>query len=116
MNQLLTQYHQQLNHPLVVPGEWYRRNAIHYPLLCYINTIIGLYLSANLDLVPLFLDRAWQHVHENEGVLANTPYGQLLTAYLPLMAKYILSHQTLDPVARGLLPEELVRRATTIEA
>lgn len=50
-------WHQRLNADGEVPPRWYRRNAVEYELICYINNIIGCYLAHNYKAIPLFIQR-----------------------------------------------------------
>ena len=54
----IDEFHRKLNRRDIVPEECYRRNSLHYRLVCYINNIIGLYLSSDFDAVPIFINRA----------------------------------------------------------
>lgn len=50
-------WHQILNSDSEVPPRWYRRNAVEYELICYINNIIGCYLAHNYEAIPIFIQR-----------------------------------------------------------
>ena len=84
----IAQLHQQLNHPDNLPGIYFRRNHLQYPLVCYINNIIGLYLSSNYDQIPLFIKRAYEHWNQ---VNPDQPYSDFVIRYLTEMTRFLSS-------------------------
>ncbi len=113
LNAELERLHRQLNQAQLVPRGGFRRNTLHYPIICYINNIIGLYLSQNFEVIPTFLRRALVHIREfkqaNPEVYAQgDAYYALVLEYLSLMAHFIASLEQIDPVARRLIPGELL--------
>jgi hypothetical protein len=36
-NEEIDRFHRQLNHSAIVPMGSYRRNSVHYPVICYVN-------------------------------------------------------------------------------
>jgi hypothetical protein len=106
-NELIDDYHRQLNHPDLVPGQFYRRNHVHYALVCYINNIIGLYLCGRFDGIPLFLARAAHHL-EQHGMSTQEEYNSLVSAYLRHMARFITAQPTISLEAKGRIPLSLL--------
>jgi hypothetical protein len=106
-NELIDDYHRQLNHPDLVPGQFYRRNHVHYALVCYINNIIGLYLCGRFDGIPLFLARAAHHL-EQDGMSMQEEYNLLVSAYLRHMAQFIVGQPTVCLETKGLIPPSLL--------
>jgi hypothetical protein len=78
----LKRFHALLNDPGLVPEQAYRRNASAYPLVCYVNNIIGLFLSKNYEVIPIFVSRALRHIEEHPSSLTSAPYYQLVSQYL----------------------------------
>ena len=85
----LENFHMILNRKGTIPDSYYRRNHVFYPLVCYINTIIGLYLSSNFEAIPLFIKRASDHMEKYENAEINKEYYRLVMDYLFSMAKYL---------------------------
>jgi len=90
----------------MVPEGCCRRNSRHYPLVCYVNNISGLYMSSNFDGIPIFIDRAYkelqrlrQNDEKNQG---GSPYYGLVLKYLGIMADLCY--------ASGTIPEQLIAR------
>jgi hypothetical protein len=54
--------HSRLNAPDVLPEKAHRRNTAIYQLVCYINNVVGCYLSSNFAAIPLFIERARGHM------------------------------------------------------
>ncbi|HWV11404.1 MAG TPA: hypothetical protein VN156_17785 [Pseudomonas sp.] len=100
---LIAQLHQQLNHPDIVPRHCYRRNKVHYPLVCYINTLIGLLLSENHASVPIFIDRAIRHMTEFPATEESAAYYQLVDRYLDVVSSLM---QARGHTLIGQLPSE----------
>ena len=62
LNEKIDGFHKTLDHRDIVPEGCYRRNNLHHRLICYINNIIGLYLSSDFDSIPIFISRAYKEV------------------------------------------------------
>lgn len=102
----ITQLHKILNQKDMVPERCYRRNNRHYPLVCYVNNISGLFISSNFDGIPIFIDRAYkelqrlrQNSDKNQEYL--TYYGIVLK-YLGIMADFCYNS--------GAIPQQLISR------
>jgi hypothetical protein len=55
-------FHQKLNRRDSLPEGCYRRNNMHYRLVCYVNNIIALYLSSEFNGIPIFINRAFKEI------------------------------------------------------
>ena len=55
-------WHKKLNSKEHSPRRGYRRNVRVYILVCYVNNIIGCFLSHNEGPIPVFLGRARKHM------------------------------------------------------
>jgi hypothetical protein len=84
-------FHAVLNSPSLIPEQCYRRNKVSYPLVCYVNNIIGLFLSKNYDVIPVFIARAAMHMAENPPSLGSEAYYTIVTKYLAQMSFFISS-------------------------
>lgn len=79
---VIKQFHSCLNNSGVVPEQAYRRNSGSYPLVCYINNIVGLFLSKNYEVIPIFVARAAEHMATYPPSVATTTYYELANRYL----------------------------------
>ena len=84
-------FHAVLNSPSLVPEQCYRRNKVSYPLVCYINNLIGLFLSKNYEVIPLFIARAATHMAENPPSLGSEAYYTVAERYLAQMSYFVRS-------------------------
>jgi len=109
--QPLESFHARLNRVDVVPGEWYRRNDAQYPLVCYVNNIMGLYLSGRFDAIPIFLRRATEHMTASSNAIKREPYCALVEAYLRHMARFLYSLDALHESQKDIIPAELLNEA-----
>ncbi len=101
-------YHCRLNHPDVLPGRLYRRNHKHYALVCFVNTIIGLYLSRQLDLIPRFLAQATNHMQQHDLGTEHKEYASMVSDYLRRMARFILAQTTVEAELKARIPANLL--------
>ncbi len=109
MREKLEIYHKKLNHKDNVPNTAYRRNDIDYPLVCYVNNIIGVYLSSNFDIIPIFIDRAYEYISVRSEKNEDKPYYQLILEYLAVMTEFILTQETVAEEVKGLIPKQLLQ-------
>lgn len=84
-------FHAILNSPGIVPEQCYRRNKVSYLLVCYINNIIGLFLSKNYEVIPVFIARAATHMAENPPSAGSAAYYAVAERYLAQMSFFISS-------------------------
>jgi len=105
----LKQFHTILNSPSIVPEQAYRMSANLYPLVCYINNIIGLYLSKNYEVIPLFINRALKHINTHPAQPAGIAYHDTVTLYLRHMAHVLKSYSSMShELLCELIPEEVL--------
>lgn len=84
-------FHAVLNSPGLVPEQCYRRNKVSYALVCYVNNIIGLFLSKNYEVIPVFIARAATHMTENPPSLGSEAYYAAAESYLAHMSFFVSS-------------------------
>lgn len=101
--------HGILNHKSIMPRLAYRRNFAAYNLICYVNNMIGLYLSENYEVIPIFISRAHAHMKEFSAAVEAQPYYRLIGFYLRQMV-HALRCASLVPEREleTFLPEELL--------
>ncbi len=108
MTESLERFHRLLNREDILPEGYLARNHLCYPLVCYINIIIGLYTSHNYAAIPLFIKRAYEHMLlRKEKLSENKFYENLVLEYLSEMTKYILTLE-IERMYIDLIPEELL--------
>jgi hypothetical protein len=84
-------FHAVVNSPGLVPEQCYRRNKVSYVLVCYVNNIIGLFLSKNYEVIPVFIARAATHMAENPPSLGSEAYYTVVEKYLAQMSFFVSS-------------------------
>ncbi len=89
----LKRLHQILNTSDLVPDQAYRMSSGLYPLVSFVNHCIGLYLSKNYDVIPLFLSRAHAFMQDRPLQPNAVAYSKWVDIYLLQMA-YVLKHFT----------------------
>ncbi len=87
----IKQFHIRLNSLDVIPEQAYRRNSGAYPLVCYINNVVGLFLSKNYEVIPIFVARAVEHMEAFPPNAATAAYYELAERYL-MQVVYHLRH------------------------
>lgn len=103
----LKRLHQILNASVLVPEQAYRMSSGLYPLVSFVNHSIGLYLSKNYDVIPLFLARAHAFMQDRPSQPNAAAYSKWVDIYLLQMA-YVLKHFTgisAEQLALHLPPE-----------
>ena len=108
---LVTQrFHQCLNSPKFVPTTGYRRNSGLYPLIGYVNTVIGAVLSDNTEIAAVFISRAAEHMKRSTPSLEEDMYYCLVASYLAHIldllrhaAPQALAHWNADVIPEILL-------------
>lgn len=79
---IIKQFHACLNSREFVPEQAYRRNSRLYPFVCYVNNVIGLFLSKNYEAIPIFVARAAEH-------MASFPPNPVESAYYEVVNRYL---------------------------
>lgn len=74
----------KLNTGDTVPKGGYRRNALVYPLVCYVNNITACYLSGNYKVVSVFVRRA-KHFMVNNNIDYAVDYYTIVSKYISLI-------------------------------
>ena len=87
---IIKQFHVLLNDADLIPEQAYRRNSGAYPLVCYVNNIIGLFLSKNYDPIPVFVARATEHMADFPPSAASGAYYSVVTQYLSQVVHHLL--------------------------
>lgn len=78
-----------LNSKELAPRLGFRRDAVVYPLVCYVNNITGCYLSKNIEPIPLFIERARIHMQEIPAIDEWFEYYGLVAKYLDLVENHL---------------------------
>ncbi|MBG6288403.1 hypothetical protein I5I61_13190 [Pseudomonas nitroreducens] len=105
----LKRLHQILNTSDLVPDQAYRMSSGLYPLVSFVNHCIGLYLSKNYDVIPLFLARAHSFMQERPPQSNATAYYKWVDAYMLQMAYVLRCFTGVAPELLDLhLPPELM--------
>ena len=120
LREKIVSFHRQLNRLDIVPHGCYRRNSIHYRLVCYINNIVGLYLSSDFDTIPIFVNRAYKEIENRKKMLENNgtetpPYYNFVLEYLGLMAEFSNSLKSIPEYLKSRIPEKLLQGKVSIE-
>lgn len=106
----LKRLHQILNTSDLVPDQAYRMSSGLYPLVSFVNHCIGLYLSKNYDVIPLFLARAHSFTQDRPPQSNATAYYKWVDAYLRQMAYVLKSFTNIASELLALhLPPELMQ-------
>jgi hypothetical protein len=85
-------WHKKLNSKELRPDIRYRRNAGVYPLVCYVNNIVSLYLSHNEDPIPVFIGRARKHMKKYPDTENCFEYYKMVTNYLDEIENHLKNH------------------------
>lgn len=112
--------HKMLNQRDIVPDRCYRRNSRHYPLVCYVNNISGLYMSSNFDGIPIFIDRAYNELQRlrpiyKENTEQELTYYGLVLRYLGIMADFCCASSAVPKRLTARIPQALFRRKGNAE-
>jgi hypothetical protein len=86
---VLQQFHRCLNSLAYVPAKAYRRNSNLYPLVCYVNNLVGATLSENHEVVPVLVARAAEHMTQVPPSEEAAAYYALVTSYLAQVVHHV---------------------------
>jgi hypothetical protein len=78
-----------LNHTDSVPERGYRRDVREYALVSYVNNIIGCYLSENYKIIPVFIERAKNHMKDNKANEKTFAYYEKVSEFLNDMESFL---------------------------
>jgi hypothetical protein len=105
----LKQFHALLNHVEIVPEQSYRMATMMFPLVSFVNNIVGLYLSKNYEVIPIFISRASRHMTERPPSPAAKAYYGLIAQYLRQMAYVLKSYTAVSEESlRAYVPKEIL--------
>lgn len=108
MREEINQKHALLNAPGLVQSRWYDRNHKAYELICYVNTIMGLYLSGNYEAIPAFLDRVHGYLSREDKAQVTDAYRRAVDGYVRLIARFLDASTELAPEAKAWIPRALL--------
>lgn len=77
----IEQFYRYLNSRQWLPEPAYRRNSGLYPLVCYVNTVIGASLSSNHEIAALFVARSVDYMEHVQPRVNEEPYYALVAGY-----------------------------------
>ena len=83
--------HQSLNDPEFIEEKLYKRNAIGYEFVSYINHIIACYYSKNYNVMVIFLRRATKFLNSDNKKYLNNKYLNIAESYINTIHSYILN-------------------------
>ena len=89
----IKEFHLILNNSDVVPEQSYRMAKTNFTLVSFVNCIVGLYLSKNYEVIPVFIYRLEKHMKEFKSTPASEAYYKLLAAYIRQIA-FVLQNFT----------------------
>jgi hypothetical protein len=107
MSEQIEIYHNLLNSKDILPEGYLARNHTAYPLVCYVNIIIGLYHSRNYNPIPLFIKRAYEHIMMRKEISKDESYTKYIMEYLSVMANYMVTLE-IEEMNKDLIPKELL--------
>ena len=99
----INKLHLKLNANGMMPKGSYRRNTGHYIVHQYVNCIIGLYISKNYDVIPVFIKRLTKFLSSTEHDKQHIFYSNV-SDYIALMKRFI-NDQELSESSRKILAE-----------
>lgn len=106
---IIKQYHTYLNSPNILPEQWARPSAGHFFLISYVNTIIGLFISKNYEVIPLFIMRAFKFLQEVPESPVSEHYRISVREYLYQMAYFLQTYtSTSQDSIQAFIPEEVL--------
>ncbi len=88
-SQKIDEWHRKLNSKIHAPKGCYRRNVRIYNLVCYVNNIIGCYLSHHEEAIMAFIRRSRKHMNdfpENEEL---HEYYKMVKEYLDVVESHL---------------------------
>jgi len=85
----LEKYHETLNRKDILPNKYLRRNHKSYPVVCYVNNIICLYISKNYEEIPLMISRANTYMLRFSDEEKKQIYFRTVIEYISMMKEFI---------------------------
>ncbi|HWX02624.1 hypothetical protein [Collimonas sp.] len=101
--------HELLNHPSIVPEQCYRMATSSFPLVSYVNHIIGLYLSKNYEVIPIFIGRAHRHIVDKPAQQNAVTNYRLVEIYLRQVAYVLQTYSAIsEEVLHAYVPNDIL--------
>lgn len=97
-----------LNQEGVVPDQAYRMSKVDYSLVCFVNNMVGLYLSKNYEVIPVFIARAHKHMLEVRPNPSAESYYGLVSIYLRQMAHVLSTFTSVSAESLAFIPEDIL--------
>ncbi len=85
-------WHKKLNSKKYSPRFGFRRNASVYPLICYVNNIVGCFLSHHEAPIPVFIGRARTYMVDFPDIAGSPEYYKMVTSYLSAVENHLEEH------------------------
>jgi hypothetical protein len=104
----LESFQRHLNREYIAPARGYRMSVGVYSLVCYVNNTVGLYLSGNYEVVPIFIARAHQYMSEHPATPQTAAYYQLVNRYLRQFTFVLKRFTSVTPESLEFIPSELL--------
>jgi hypothetical protein len=73
---------EKLNEAALLPPHAYRRNHLHYELVCYVNCLAGCRISGNAEGETLFKDRIERFIAAHPATSDLIKYYEAVTDYI----------------------------------
>lgn len=108
MSEEIDRQHALLNAEELVEPRWYDRNHKAYELVCYVNTVMGLYLAGHYEPIPAFLDRVHGYLSREDKAQVSERYRQVVEVYIRLVARALESSPNVSAKARSWIPRPLL--------
>ena len=83
-----------LNAPRFVGNGWLRRNVAQYEFVTYVNHVVAMFYTRNLDSLPLFLRRAAKYLNSDNAGYLTEEYRAIAIEFVGAMAAYMLDGRT----------------------
>jgi len=103
-----------LNREAVVPERAYRMSMVVYSLVCFVNNTIGLCLSGNFEIVPIFIARAHKHMVEHPSTPATDGYYDLVSRYLRQLTHVLRMSTSITPESLQCVPAEILEAGSQV--
>jgi hypothetical protein len=81
-----------INSEDVSPKMGFRRNKSIYELVCYVNNIIGCYLSKRSEPIPIFINRIRAYLDEKKIEESDTEYCERVLEFTELLEAHFIEN------------------------
>jgi hypothetical protein len=103
-----------LNREAIVPERAYRMSMVVYSLVCFVNNTIGLCLSGNLEVVPIFIARAHVHMVEHPPTPALERYYDVVSRYLRQLTHVLKMSTSITQESLQCIPAEILEAGSQV--